>query len=306
MASLFVDRWVVEKFTDNPKYINGLPGSAKIYPEGLGAVGDIWFSAETGYTYIKMRQFPRGSVAVVFTAPDDGSQLQQLQQQLRETILKTPSLLAGASTADLNWLLYRCNQEELDASLGKRGAYEVPGYGPLVYCGLVGAAAVFDKARRLLPREQLQQPISQNLMEGTWLLEYMIDRLTEPALLPLQQQMQETLRLLQQLKGYPWIRPYITDRLISGVYAQAGALVLSRLPGAASTATAAASAIDPLLLHLLTATLQFYGRVPSAPIVWGTNDPSLCAGLPHFTTGFMRNWGRDTFIALNGNLIITG
>lgn len=52
----------------------------------------------------------------------------------------------GLDLLDLNYALYRCDQEERDDGMGG-GAYEVPGSGSLVYCGLQGIMSMLAKVR---------------------------------------------------------------------------------------------------------------------------------------------------------------
>lgn len=115
---------------------------------------------------------------------------------------------------------------------------------------------------------------------------------------------------MEPMKGIPrYLIPAYFDAIITGTYELLTAQVLKLMPNFITKGS-----IFQQLLAL--ASLQFLAPVKSArlpelsPAIESPKPPSLCttlaAGLPHFATGYMRCWGRDTFIALRGCMILTG
>ena len=120
---------------------------------------------------------------------------------------------------------------------------------------------------------------------------------------------------MEEVKQLPrYLIPSYLHCIISSIYTACVREILCKM-GCSS------EPINSLKSKLLLGSVQLVGVCRSAPLapVLLNNEKtsfdyvqklqgdvaSLSAGLPHFSEGIWRNWGRDTFIALRGLLLLT-
>ncbi|XP_041474859.1 glycogen debranching enzyme-like [Lytechinus variegatus] len=223
------------------------------------------------------------------------------------------TLAQKLSLTDMNHVLYRCDNEERDDGKGS-ATYDIPNFGKLVYCGLQGFMSLLVDIRS---KNDLGHPMCENLRQGDWMPGYVANRLKlNPATKQLGLWFEKAFTPLTQIPRY--LIPCYFDAIMVGAYTVILDLAWKKM---SSFVLDGSSFVRSLALG----SVQMCGIVKTSPLP--VMSPSLegvptgldeetgkyvqrastmSAGLPHFSSGFMRCWGRDTFIALPGLLLVTG
>ncbi|CDS12463.1 hypothetical protein LRAMOSA04657 [Lichtheimia ramosa] len=289
-ASIHVDTAATPLDT---KYLVGLPSVLADLPE------PCIHDKDDHYIEIELpSDFTPGSILVfqTFAQIHDQSNVTQLVTNMPESVLESLDLL------DCNVVLYRCQGEEYDSTGGSGGVYNIPGYGEMTYAGLEGFMAVL---RPIIRDNDLGHPFCDNLRKGHWAMDYIQNRL----------------ELYQKNFQHHHLKPLIDwfssrfdvirglpDFLVPKYFSMAVHTAYEHVRDHALQCMApfVHSSLDPFIHQLALCSVQMLGIVPSTSLEPVNITPTLAAGLPHFTHGCMRTWGRDVFISLRGLLMVTG
>ncbi|KAJ1956927.1 bifunctional 4-alpha-glucanotransferase/amylo-alpha-1,6-glucosidase, partial [Linderina pennispora] len=274
-------------------FIHGLASTL----EKLDAPGVFEREDEHGmYTELQLpKDFGPGSVLVVRTQLVDFKP--NLDWKIRTS---ADDAVARLDLAALNAALYRCDAEERD-TIGE-GVYDVPGLGPLPYCGLQGW---HTHLRHIIPNNDLGHPLCGHLRQGTWALDYVVRRLhayTEyhAPLAILAAWFEERWALVKRVPNF--LMPRYFALTVHTAYCALIRRALALMPGDVISSSR-------FTRELALTSVQLVGHVNSAalrPVCQDKARTSMSAGLAHFSTHHMRCWGRDVFIALEGLLLVTG
>lgn len=277
---------------NDPKYLRGLKSHIEdlAYPAllpGKDGTDDI-------ISIVVPDFFPPGSICLLKTWVEH-------YDESIDTFIRTGAddAMSQLSLVDLNAVLYRCEGEERDQSEGQDGAYNVPGYGDLTYCGLEGW--IFP-LRSIVRDNDLAHPLCNHLRQGYWAMDYTTARLkklsgTFSALSEPQHWFEERFNRAKKVPHF--LAPKLFAIIIHTAYNAARHRALSLFSENIRYGT-------DFVQHLAMTSIQLHGQVRSTSLNPFHTVPCLAAGLPFFSFDYMRCWGRDVFISARGLFLGTG
>lgn len=322
-----------ELYKRDDHVINGLPQSTfrlnirhKLEPAESHFIDISQNDNDDHSTYVNFKKFTAGSVIALRVSlyEDSIRSIQAVRQAAEQFNIGSETagssdkhfmrILSKLSLVDLNRVLYRCSEEEIDDRKGS-DVYNIPSYGPLTYAGLQGFMSVLENVRLT---NDMGHPICENLRNGNWILDYIGGRLLHHR--PTQELGKWFLDVFEHFKLIPrFLIPAYFDAILTGAYSCAVEHIWLQMPKFIRNGST-------LLRALSMVSVQLIGHVKSSPMPPLSNFlpeprperyicdedkkthqliPSMSAGLRHFSTGAFRNWGRDTFISVRGLFLLT-
>lgn len=209
------------------------------------------------------------------------SAARQASNELRKEIFENElasfrCVVARCSLVDLNFLLYRCKNEE------NNEMYLIPEQGPLVYAGLQGVESVLIQMRTLTTEQMLKHPLCLHLKQGNWFMSYIAQRLIEhKRTQAIGQWYEQYFHLIEQLPKY--LIPVYFDLLIYRTYNICVERAIELMP------TPFVQQGSSFVRSLAMTSVQMMGIVSNArlPDYDDSNkendDASMAAGLPNFS-----------------------
>ncbi|KAK4454564.1 family 13 putative glycoside hydrolase [Podospora aff. communis PSN243] len=292
MLEVDASKEAVDEALSDKKYLVGLPSR-------LVSLPGIRMEVRGNDTIITVRdRFPPGSIALFETwipAAEHSSGLDVFVTSGAKSAMEDLTLV------DLNFLLYKCEPEERDASEGRDGTYDIPGHGKVVYAGLQGWWSIL---KDVIKENNLAHPLCQNLRNGQWALDYIIGRLERASKKDIYSRLGKPAAWLKErfdaIRGIPsFLLPRYFGLVIRTAY-------MAAFERGVSLMNANVIKGQWFLQSLALVSAQQTGLVNSASLYPNRLVPSLAAGLPHFAVEWARCWGRDVFISLRGLYLGTG
>ncbi|RWS27560.1 glycogen debranching enzyme-like isoform X2 [Leptotrombidium deliense] len=305
-----------QQYIKDEKFINGLGAFKAVLKENISVENSemVKITTDNGLNKVDFENFVPSSV-IAFEVSLDQIHIDAVNElkSVLNNLSDLEQVLRNISLCDLNYVLFRIDQEEKDER-SDAGVYNIPNFQSLNYCGIAGLMFYWKDIRT---KDDLGHPICDNLRDGDWLPKYIADRLLHRT--STKQLGEWLLNAFNPLSRIPrFLIPHYFDSIITPLYC----LLLDRLWSQCSKFVATGNNLVKSLVLGSIAVVGYNVSSPLPPLSNKLRDPkpeymscsetqfpvcsTIAAGFTHFASGYMRNWGRDTFISLRGLLLVTG